>query len=243
MKKTVNLAATSRDRLGSRYSARVRSSGGLPAVLYGHGEAPTPITLDGKEARRHINAGGRVFSIAINGKEQIALLKDIQFDYLGDTIIHADFARVDLNEKVEVKIHVKLTGEAAGLKHAGAVLLHPASELVVRCTVTEIPDELEVDISNLEVDHSIHVREITAPAGVEILTDPEAVVATIHMKKEEVVAEAAAAEGAAAEPEVIREKKPDADADAKAGDKKDAKAAPAKAGEKKDAKPAEKGKK
>ncbi len=242
MKKTVNLAATTRDRLGSRYSSRVRASGGLPAVLYGHGEAPLAITLDAKEATRHINSGGRVFSLAINGAEQIALLKDLQFDYLGDTIIHADFARVDLNEQVEVKVHVKLVGEAVGLKSAGAVLLHPASELTIKCRVTGIPEEFEVDISNLEVDHSIHVREISVPEGVTILTDPEAVVATIHMKKEEAVAEAAAAEGAA-EPEVIREKKPDAE-DAKAGDKKDAKGAKdAKPGAKPAAKPAEKGKK
>lgn len=241
MKKTVNLQAKTRDRLGSRYSSRLRGAGGLPAVLYGHGEAPLAITLDAKEASRHINGGGRVFNLSINGADQIALLKDLQFDYLGDTIIHADFARVDLNEQVEVKVHVKLTGEAAGLKHAGAVLLHPASELTIRCKVTEIPEELEVDISALEVDQSIHVREIKAPAGVVILTDAEAVVATIHMKKEEVVAEAAAAEGAA-EPEVIREKKPDADDAAKPGDKKDAKA-PAKGADKKDAKPADKGKK
>jgi large subunit ribosomal protein L25 len=237
---TAKLTAKKRDRLGSRYARRVREAGGLPAALYGHGEAPVALTIDAKEASGRLAAGTKVFTLEMEGAgTQTALVKEIQFDYLGDTIIHVDFARVDLDEQVEVHVPVRLKGEAAGLKHAGAVLLHPVSDLLVRCAVTAIPEGIEVSIAHLEVDHAVYVREVAAPAGVTILTDPDSVVATIHMKVEEVAAEAAPAEGEAAQPEVIREKKPEEGEAAEGAAKPGAKAAaPAKEakGEKKDKK-------
>lgn len=210
MNKTCVLTAKKRDRVGSRYAQRVRRSGGLPAVLYGHGAEPVSITLDARETVRHILAGEKVFGLSVEGEgaEATVLLKDIQFDFLGDTIIHLDFARVDLDEEVEVHVPIHLVGEAKGLKSAGSVLLRPMTELTVRCKVTHIPDAIDIDISELDVGHSVHLREVTLPPGVQALDDPEGVVATIHMKAEEtVVAEQAPATGEAAEPEVIREKK------------------------------------
>ncbi len=209
MQATHTLNAKKRERLGSRYSQRVRQTGGLPAVMYGHGAEPLPITLDAKETVRFVKSGEKVFTVNLegDGSSQTVLLKDIQFDYLGDTIIHIDLARVDLDELVEVSVPVKLVGEAVGMKTAGAVMLHPTSELDVRCRVTSIPDRIEVDVSALNINESIHVSDLTPPEGVEFMTDEDAVVATIHVKVEEPTAEATATEGEAAEPEVIREKK------------------------------------
>ncbi len=208
MNQTATLTATRRERLGSRFSQRIRQSGGLPAVVYGHGVAPTAITLDAKEALRRFHAGEKVFTLNLAGEQETVLLKDLQFDYLGDSIVHADFARVDLDEMVEVHVHVKLTGEAAGLKHAGAVLLHPVTELTIRCRVAAIPDHVTANISALEVGDALYVRDIVLPEGTELLSEEDGVVATIHMKAEEpVTPEGAAAEGAPTEPEVIREKK------------------------------------
>lgn len=215
------LSAKKREKLGSRYANRVRQAGGLPAVMYGHGADPVAITLDAKETVRFVKSGEKVFTVNLEGDRtpQTVLIKDIQFDYLGDTIIHVDFARVDLDELVEVSVPVRLVGEAEGLKSAGAVLLHPVSELDIRCKVTAIPERIDVDISKLGVGQSIHVREVTPPAGVEFLNDEESVLATIHMKVEEPTAEAAATAGTGSEPEVIREKKDD-EKDAKEKDKK-----------------------
>lgn len=216
------LSAKKREKLGSRYANRVRQAGGLPAVMYGHGADPVAIVLDAKETVRFVKSGEKVFTVNLEGDRtpQTVLIKDIQFDYLGDTIIHVDFARVDLDELVEVTVPVRLVGEAEGLKSAGAVLLHPVSELDLRCKVTAIPERIDVDISALGIGQSIHVHEIKPPAGIEILTDGESVVATIHMKVEEPTAEAAATTGAAgAEPVVLREKKDD-EKDSKEKDKK-----------------------
>lgn len=222
MQTTHTLSAKKREKLGSRYASRVRQAGGLPAVMYGHGADPLAITVNAKEAVRFVKAGEKVFTVNFEGggESQTVLIKDIQFDYLGDTIIHLDFARVDLDEMVEVSVPVRLVGEAEGLKTAGAVLLHPVSELDIRCRVTAIPERIDVDISALKIDESIHIRDIPAMNGVEFLTDADSVVATIHQKVEEPTAEAAATTGDAAGPVVLSEKKKDEEKDGKEKDKK-----------------------
>lgn len=206
--KTQTLNAKKRDRVGSRYAQRVRAGGGLPAVLYGHGQSPAALTLDAKEASMHIAEGRKVFTISIEGEgEDTALLKDIQFDHLGSNIIHVDLARVSLNERVEVNVHVNFVGEAVGLKTAGAVLLHPMTEITVRCLVTDIADHLDVDISHLDVGKVLHAEDVPMPPGFELVTDPHAVLASIQVTVAEAEPEAAPVEGEAAEPEVITERK------------------------------------
>src|ERR1051325_2032173 len=92
------LTAKKRERLGTRYSARIRGTGGLPAILYGHKEEPLPVYLDSREALGHISKGEKVFRFQMDGAKdsQTVLLKDVQFDYTGNKIVHADFARVSL---------------------------------------------------------------------------------------------------------------------------------------------------
>ncbi|MFM9957021.1 MAG: 50S ribosomal protein L25 [Phycisphaerales bacterium] len=221
------LEAQVRSKIGSRYAKRERESGRLPAVMYGHGQEPSHITIDSRSAIRYFTGGERVFTVQMKGqKDETVILKDLQFDYLGTNIVHADLARVSLDEKIESKVPVKLIGESIGLKKAGAILLHPTPLVTVRCTVLALPDHVDVDISQLDVDHAISAAEIKLPAGVELASDPHDVVAAIQITKEEVAptAEAGAVEGAPASPEVITAKKP-ADGEA-GGDKKGA--APAK---------------
>jgi large subunit ribosomal protein L25 len=210
MHDTPTLQAKKRERLGSRYSRRLRDQGALPAIVYGHGIDPLPIALDAKQALTFFHRGWKVYELDIDGGAETVLLTDVQFDYLGTNIVHADFARVDLNESVHTGVALKFVGEAKGLKTAGAIMLHPFDEIEVECTVANIPDFIEVDMSNLDVGESIHAREITLPSdSIKLLTDPETVVATIVVQAEEVVeaeaTEVAAGEGA--EPEVIGEKK------------------------------------
>ena len=240
MKVAHTLEVKPRERLGSRYAKRERAAGRLPAVMYGHGKDPAHISLDAHKALRYIHDGERVFTIQGGGSgEQTVILKDLQFDYLGTNIVHVDFARVDLDEKIDAKVAVKLVGESIGLKKAGAILLHPTSHVVVRCKVLALPDQVEVDISQLDVGHAISAADIKLPEGVELASDSHDILASIQITKEEVAptAEAAAVEGAPAEPEVITAKKP-AEGEAAAagkdgkpaagGDKKAAAAAPAK---------------
>ncbi|MDX2119344.1 MAG: 50S ribosomal protein L25 [Planctomycetota bacterium] len=235
--KSPMLKATKRDKTGTRYCERVRKSGGLPAIVYGHGQAPSPITLEARDAMRHINAGEKIFRLDFPGTKekdegQVVLLKDLQFDYLGTNIVHADFARVDLNERIRTRVPIHLIGEAPGLKQAGAILMHPTAEVVVECVVTELPDFIEVSILELDVGHAITAADVKLPTpGMKMITDSHAIVAQIIIQQEIKLGEATAADAtAAAGPEVLTAKKEEgaegAAKDAKAAaPAKDAKAA------------------
>lgn len=235
------LQTQARERKGSRYCKRYRDAGQLPAIVYGHGLDPVPVLLDSREAISHITKGEKVFRMSVPGgeKDQTVLLKDLQFDYLGTNIVHADFARVDLTERVRTLVPIHLVGEAVGLKQAGAILMHPTAELEIECMVSEIPDFIEVNITELDLGHAITAADVKLPtATMKTITDKHAMVAQIVIQQELVVAEATEA-AAAAEPEVITAKKPaegEEGAAPAAGDKK-----PAAGGEKKEAaKPAAK---
>ncbi|MBS0196755.1 MAG: 50S ribosomal protein L25 [Planctomycetes bacterium] len=226
------LQAKNRERTGSRYCKRIRAAGGLPAVVYGHGRDPVSITVDSREALSHFHAGEKVFRLDFPGtksadEKQFVLVKELQFDYLGTQIVHADFARVDLNEKVHTRVAVHLIGEAKGLKQAGAILMHPVTEIEIECKVLEIPDFIEVDVAELDVGHAITAGDVKLPnADMRLITDKHGMVAQIIIQQEIKVGEETAAVAGAAEPEVITAKKPAEGEEAAAG--KDAKGGAAK---------------
>ncbi len=210
---TTQLSAKKRERTGSRYSQRIRNAGGLPAVVYGHKEEPISISLDAHEAIMHISRGEKVFELDIEGASQHVLLKDLGYDYLGTNIIHADFARVDLNERVQTKAHLRFIGDAQGLKTSGAIMMHPSTELELDVLVSNIPDHIDVDVSEMAVGDIIHASDVKLPLeSMKLLTDPETIVAQIVMKAvQEDEGEAGEVGADGAEPEVISEKKEDAE--------------------------------
>lgn len=202
---TPTVTAELRDRLGTRYAQRLRKEGRLPAVIYGHGAAPVAVSVDEKEVLQHLHHGAHVMNMEVkDGEKQTCLVKDIQFGYLGDNVIHLDLARVDLDEEVTVHIHLHFVGEPKAAKVPGAVVSHPLSELEVICKVSEIPDEIKVDLSKLE--DVLTVGELSLPPGVRTEVDPETPLAQISFIAEEVEAgEEAEISEEMAEPEVITE--------------------------------------
>lgn len=227
------LKAVVRDRVGSRYAERYRKQGKLPANLYGHGKDPLAIAVDSREALSLFYKGEKVFRLDFPGTKaademQMVLLKDVQFDYLGTNIVHADFARVDLNERVKTKVHVTLVGEAIGMKQAGAILMHPVTELEIECRVVDLPDHVEVNIATLELGQTITADKVKLPKDdMKLITDHHAVVAQIVLGVELKADETAAATTEGAAPEVITAKKEEGAAGAAAGAAKPG-AAPAK---------------
>lgn len=184
---TYMLEAEKRERVGSRHAKRLRDAGRLPAIVYGHGQVPVPIHIDAKQTVKHITEGEKVFNITMQGESnsQTVLLKDLQFDYLGSNIVHADFTLVDLDERVEVHLPVHLKGTPVGLQTEGAMVLHPTTELTVECRVGDILEYVEVKIDHLEAGDSLHASEITLSERFELLSDPEDVVASVVVKQEE----------------------------------------------------------
>ena len=206
---TPTLTVEKRERLGSRYSKRLREQGRLPAIVYGHGQTPEPVVLNAKEALTHFGKGERLFMLSLGDKQETVLLKELQYDHLGDGVVHADFTRVNLTERVKVRVMVRLLGDAKGLKAAGAILMHPVNELEIECLVSNMPEHLDVDISELDVNEAIHAGDITLPLDtMKLASDSHGVVAQIVVQQAAKTAEeeeVAAGEGA--EPEVITEKK------------------------------------
>ena len=129
-KNTPTLKAAPRERHGSRYAKRLRTAGKLPAVLYGHGSAPMSLTLDEKETVTSLKAGAHVVKLAIEGgATETCLVKDLQFGWMGDNVIHVDLARVDLDEIVTVKVRLQFVGTPESAKKPGAVLIELPEDL------------------------------------------------------------------------------------------------------------------
>ena len=200
---TATVLATPRERLGTRYARRLRDSGRMPAVIYGHGVDPVAISVDEKEILRLLHQGSHVVEVSIEGGgTETCLVKDLQFGYLGDNVIHIDFARVNLQEKVTVKVTIEFTGEP--VIAAGSVLTHDHSELTINCRVVDIPDSLRVDLTNLTGTHLL-AGDIPLPAGIELAMDAgECICSVTRLRQAEADETADAAD--AAQPEVLGQK-------------------------------------
>lgn len=213
-----------RKAAGSRAAARLRRAGGLPAIVYGHKIDPVPVTLDYHDVDLLLEHGAHLVNLEINGDTQACLFKDAQYDYLGAKLVHVDLTRVDLTERVKVHVEVELRGAPKGIAQGG-VLRAGLKELEVECVVTHIPEKIRIDVSDLELDQVMHVKDLKLESGLMALDDPEAVIATVRQpvvkaEEEEAAVEAAEAEaGAAAEPEVIAKGKDEEAAGEAAGQK------------------------
>ena len=219
MAQTAQISVKPRNELGSRANKRLRDAGMLPGVIYGHKEAVVPITLPRKETVNYLTHGAHVFDLSIDGKSEKVLVKEVQFDHLGIEILHVDFARVSLDEKVEVTVPLELKGTPKG-EEEGGVLQQIVAELEIECLVTDIPSIIVHNVSEMKLDDVLHIKELKLPPGVKALQDEDLVVAQVKTIEEEVAAPAGAEEGAA-EPEVIGRKPEEGEeAAAEEGEKK-----------------------
>jgi len=211
---SANVSAEPRTQLGSRANKRLRDSGKLPGVIYGHKQAVLPITLPKKEVVGHLERGKHLFALSVSGQSENVLVKDVQYDHLGMEVIHVDFARVDLNERVEVTVPLELKGTPKG-EADGGVLQQIISELQIECLVTEIPDAIRYNVSEMALDSVLHIKDLQLPPGVKVLQDPELIVATVREILD--VAPTEVVEAETAEPEVIGKKKEETEEAAAAG--------------------------
>jgi large subunit ribosomal protein L25 len=216
MAQTATIVAKGRSELGSRANKRLRESGLIPAVVYGHKEAVVTVSLPKKETVNHLEHGTHLFDLQLDGKSEKVLVKEVQYDHLGLEVLHVDFARVSLDEKVHVTVPLELKGTPKG-ESQGAKLQQLVADLHIECLVTEIPDAIRHNVTDLEKDSVLHVRDLKLPTGVKVLLDGEVLLATVR----EIVEHDTGAE-VVAEPEVIGKKKEDEAAAPAAG------AAPAK---------------
>src|SRR5689334_18715785 len=165
----VPLSGVLRDRAGKGPARAARRAGDIPGVLYGHGQAATPLTVNQKEfinAIRHVEGGNMIVSLKLAGGEKTALVREVQLDPISHDVIHLDFQEVSLTEKVRVQVAVHFTGTATGVKDGGGILETITRQVEVECLATAIPSFLEADVTALEVGDSLHASDLGLPEGV-----------------------------------------------------------------------------
>jgi large subunit ribosomal protein L25 len=212
---SAQLSAQARDNGGKGIARKLRGEGRVPAVVYGHGRDPQALSINTRELERlldHISAESTVIDLDIDGKPSRTLIREIQRHPFKRQILHVDFQELVAGEKVSVSIPIVLVGIPAGVRLDGGMLDQTMRELEIEVDPSNIPNHVEVDVTELTIGSSVHVRDLTLPDGVEVLDDDDASVCVVSAPR--AVVEATPAEEAveiAAEPEVIRAKKPDED--------------------------------
>ena len=207
----VSFSATAREKGGKGAARQLRARGQVPAVIYGHGREPMSLSLNARDLDKllgHIQAESTVIEVTVEGHTAKTLIREIQRHPIKRQILHVDFQALVAGEKVIVSIPIVLIGTAEGVKLEGGVLEQPLRELEIEVDPSNIPDHVELDVTNMMIGDSLHVSDLKVPEGVEIQDDPETSVAVLAAPRA-VVEETPAAEGAegavegVAEPEVI----------------------------------------
>ena len=204
------VAAQPRASRGKNEARRTRVAGLIPAVVYGAFKDPQAVSVNPKDILRIIrgkSGHNAIFDVEIAGVERTpVIVADEQYDPVKDTLIHIDLKRIDLTRKLRVSIPIHTIGEPKGVKQQGGVLDVVTRSVEIECIPDDIPNQFDVDVTELMIGSNIRIAELPVMPGVRVLTAPEAVIAHVVGIKEEVVAAPAEGAPAAAEPEVAVKK-------------------------------------
>jgi large subunit ribosomal protein L25 len=219
------LEAVKRDGRGKNEANRLRMSGQIPAVVYGsQGDKQTPVgvavAVDPKQLLRilHSDSGANtLISLKVEGDtEARVMVREYQLDPITHQLLHADFYRLALDKEITVAVPIVLKGEPKGVKQQGGLLDFVTREIQVLCLPTQIPEHIDVDVTELLLNQSIRLRDLSQSGTWKAVSDPETMIAHVVVPKAEEATAAAATEGAApaaagAEPEVIKKGKEEKD--------------------------------
>ncbi len=202
---TISLQATTRQETGKNVSRRLRAAGQVPATLYGADEAPVTSAVAKRELAALIRRHGRsrIIYLNLDGQSIPVKIASLQLDPVRETVIHADFMRVRMNERTNFSVPLRVSGEPDGVRNADGILDVVLHNLEIRCLPGDLPDSIDVDVTSLGVGSHLSVGQLKLGDKIEVLTDAEAVIATC-------ISPRAAAEStgdAPAEPEVIKKGK------------------------------------
>jgi large subunit ribosomal protein L25 len=179
MRKTVLLKAEIREQTGSKTVQKIRRSGRIPAIVYGHKQEPVAISLDAHNFVEGLHHGHRLMDIQIGKEKEKAIVKDLQYDHLGRNIIHVDLMRVDATETVRVMVPIELKGIAAGT-HEGGIIEEHVDHLEIECKVVDIPEIIVVSVKDVHIGSALHAGEIELPDGIKLTSSPDTLLVTCH---------------------------------------------------------------
>jgi large subunit ribosomal protein L25 len=226
MRKEITVTAEPRSSRGKNEARRLRVRGLAPAVLYGAERDAVPISVNPKEVQKILHSGtghNTIFNLSVQGLEDTpAMIVDWQRDPVRENLLHVDLKRIDLSQRIRVKVRIQTTGEPQGVKIQGGLLEVVTREIEIECLPDEIPELYTVDVSELMIGQHLRASNIPLSGSVKLVSSPDQVIAhVVALKAEEEAAPAAegAAPAAPAEPEVIKKgkKEEEGEAEAKAG--------------------------
>jgi large subunit ribosomal protein L25 len=168
------LQAIKRDGTGKGVARRLRAQGRVPAVLYGQGIDPLSLSVDAREMFHVLHGAGgsnALVDLVVDGEDHLAIPREIQRDHIHNRLIHVDFLAVSRTQTITANVPVVEFGDAAGVKEGG-VVEHHLREVSVECFPQDVPDQISVDITEIELGEMVHVGDLVPPEGVSILTDP-----------------------------------------------------------------------
>jgi large subunit ribosomal protein L25 len=208
-----SLGAETRSDRGKGYARKLRAAGRVPGIVYGHGREPQSLSVVARDLDKLLSSiavSSTVVELGLGGATTKTLIREIQRHPFKKMIMHIDFQELVAGEKVTVDLPLVFVGIPEGVRLSGALLEQILHKIEVLVDPAHIPNHVDVDVSHLAMGHSLHVRDLKLPAGVEVLSDEDATICAVIAPRAAV--EAAAAEGAVAEPELIRKAKEDEDA-------------------------------
>jgi large subunit ribosomal protein L25 len=211
---SASLSAEPRSETGKGVARKLRAAGRIPGIIYGHAREATGLSLvarDFEKLLQHISAGSTVVDLTLGSATTKTLIREIQRHPFKKQILHVDFQELVAGEKVTVDVPLVFVGIPEGVRLSGALLEQIMHSISVFADPTNIPNHVDVDVSHLGMGHSLHVRDLVLPEGIEVLSDEDATMCAVIAPR--AVVEAAAAEGeGAAEPELITKGKVEEDA-------------------------------
>lgn len=209
---TASLSATRRTGTGKGAARTLRREGKIPGVIYGHKREPQALAVAARDLEKLldvISADNTVIELAIEGTNGRALIREIQRHPFKRQILHVDFQEVIAGEKMTVRVPLRLVGTPVGVRLGGGIVDHTLRELTISVDPANMPNHIDVDISELNLGDSIHVSQLTVPAGATVEDEPDAAVVVIATPRAAIEAAATTETPAPAEPEVLRAKKPE----------------------------------
>jgi large subunit ribosomal protein L25 len=205
---TASLSAKPRTDKGKGVARKLRASGEVPGVIYGHGRQPQPLTVNAREFDRlaeRVRITSTVIELSLDGKTSRTLIRELQRDPMRRTVLHIDFQELVAGEKIVVSVPLRFTGTPDGVKNDGGILEEVMHSVEVRVDPSNIPDHIDVDVTPLTIGHSLHISDLQLPPGVEVTDDPEQTVVVVSAPRAEEEVAPAPVEGAIAAPEAAPE--------------------------------------
>ena len=184
MSKFEKLNVDIRKEHGTSAARRTRLQNKVPAVVYHSGVEATPLSVDKISLNKALRTGQMIFEVNVEDKNQFVLVKEIQYHPVTDDIIHIDFQKVKEDEKISLEVAVRSAGEAQGVK-LGGLLVQMLNSVTVKCKPAEIPEFLEIDVTEMEMNTNLFVKDITLPEDVEMITAEDIAVVSVQEPKEE----------------------------------------------------------